>query len=311
MSFFSIIIPSYNRAEIIKKTIDSVLRQSFEDYEIILIDDASADNTEHVIKLINSAKIKYFKNTVNSERCISRNNGINIATGKYICFLDSDDLFLENHLQVLHDNILQKNEPEAMFFSNSFLGFENGERIEKEVPGFDEINKFEYLLRYTPNPARVCVSKTILNSVCFDKNIPGIEDLDLWLRIANRYPIFHIQKYTNIYYIHDEMYTLADKERYTKELSFFKYVANKPELKNKLPKHSMNRLFSMCHFHLAVEADQRHESLSLFRNGFSSFLLCPKGYNGKSNKILLVMFLYNLPFIGKILKIGMSKIKSL
>lgn len=299
--FFSIIIPVYNRENKIENTINSCLSQTFTDFEIIIIDDCSTDATVEVIKSIHDERIKLLQNQVNSERCVSRNRGIEFAKGKYICFLDSDDLFLPNHLLTFYEELEKMNFQECMIFSNSYLQYEGKELLEKRVDPFQFTNRFAYLLEYTPNPARVCVSTSIVQQNLFDKNIPGIEDLDLWLRIALKYPIYHLEKYSNVYSIHDEMYSISSKKKFSNELRMFTYVANKPELKNILPKSKVNRLKSMCYFlsNFAFESRERWKTIYY---ASLSFYLCPKGYNGRTNKILLANTLYSTPLIGFLIK---------
>lgn len=100
----SVIIPVYNGEKYIKSSIDSVLNQTFKDFEIIIVNDASTDNTEKVIfenfnDLINSGKIRYFKNEKNEGRNISGNIGAKNAFGKYLFFLDADDLWKSFHIE--------------------------------------------------------------------------------------------------------------------------------------------------------------------------------------------------------------------
>lgn len=97
MSFFSIVIPTYNRAQIISNTINSVLCQKFEDWELIIVDDGGQDETEEVVQKFEDSRIKYFW-IENGERGAARNYGTKKSVGKYIFFLDSDDLIYENHL---------------------------------------------------------------------------------------------------------------------------------------------------------------------------------------------------------------------
>ncbi|MDX2359895.1 MAG: glycosyltransferase [Crocinitomicaceae bacterium] len=300
--FFSVIIPVYNREKRLPEVLNSLVNQGFKDFETIIVDDCSTDSSFEVAKEHQLANKVVFRNPANSERCITRNNGIEKAKGKYICFLDSDDLFLENHLKVLHQYLSEQNNPEIMAFTNSFLENEAGDKTEKIVPSFVQNDKFAYLLHYTPNPARVCVAKSILDRLRFDPDIPGLEDLDLWLRIAVKYPIVHIEKYTNVYYIHSEMYTIADTQRYKNELQFFKKIFDKPELSASLPRSSRNRLISMCHFHLSQQENEAGHSWNAIQHAFTSYRKFPKGYNGKTNKIVFVTIVYNLPIIGWIIK---------
>src|SRR5437868_10948529 len=102
--FFSIIIPTYNRASVIKKTIDTTLNQSYPGYEVIVVDDGGTDNTEEVIRAIGNNKITYYKKE-NAERAAARNYGAAMAKGDYLTFVDSDDLLYQNYLETANDCI--------------------------------------------------------------------------------------------------------------------------------------------------------------------------------------------------------------
>ena len=101
---FSIIVPTYNRKEYISKCIESVLNQTYDNFELIIVDDGSTDNTEDIIKSYTDKRIKYYKNQ-NHGIGYSRNYGINKAVGDYLIFLDSDDYFSNNTLDVISKNI--------------------------------------------------------------------------------------------------------------------------------------------------------------------------------------------------------------
>lgn len=117
MPFFSIIIPTYNRADIIGKTIESVRTQQFVDWELIIIDDGGADETKKVVDQFNDTKIKYFWKE-NGERGAARNYGVEKASGEYVFFLDSDDLIYSNHLSHAFEKIGDLNKPE--FFHSRY-----------------------------------------------------------------------------------------------------------------------------------------------------------------------------------------------
>ena len=104
MSFFSVIIPLYNKAEYISDCITSALNQLFKDYEIVVVNDGSTDASVSIVKTFSSEKIKLFhqKNLGASK---ARNNGVSFAKGKYVAFLDADDIWRPNHLQVLKESI--------------------------------------------------------------------------------------------------------------------------------------------------------------------------------------------------------------
>jgi len=97
--FFSIIVPTYNRAHLISKAIESVIAQSFVNWELIIVDDGSTDKTMDLIASYQEkdTRIRYIYQE-NAERSAARNNGIDHAKGEYICFLDSDDYYLKKNL---------------------------------------------------------------------------------------------------------------------------------------------------------------------------------------------------------------------
>ena len=104
----SIIMPSYNTELYIKKAILSVINQTYKNWELIIVDDCSSDNTDLIVKEIKDNRIKYFKNCKNSGAAISRNKALKQANGKWIAFLDSDDLWkpqkLEKQLEFMIKN---------------------------------------------------------------------------------------------------------------------------------------------------------------------------------------------------------------
>lgn len=322
MPFFSVIIPAYNRAHSILKAVDSVLIQSFQDFEIIIIDDASIDNTKEVVSLIEDSRVHYILNPTNQERCISRNIGISKAKGKYICFLDSDDYHLPEHLEKLFAFIQAKKEKKAFFFTNAWDESEDGVRSERNCPLVSrastnarastnnhsltdaftpvealeiEVNLYMYFLRYTVNPQRWCVHRSIFEKVQFDPEVIICEDMDTSLRIVNAgFPIFQLNERTTVYVAASDSFTHSDTQKWEKELFYLKRIFAKKELKGKLPVIEKNRLLSMCYFHLSNKCFSNRNRLKSIRFAVKSFFLYPKGYNGKTNKILLANILYSL-----------------
>lgn len=105
---FSIIIPTFNRAEMLRKAIGSVLNQTYANWELIIVDDGSTDNTEEVVHSFDHHKIYYYKLSGRKERSFARNFGFDQCTGDFICFLDSDDYLLNNYLTKFHEYINQR-----------------------------------------------------------------------------------------------------------------------------------------------------------------------------------------------------------
>ncbi|RLF83553.1 glycosyl transferase, partial [Thermococci archaeon] len=96
----SVIIPTYNRANLLKRAIASVLNQTFTDFELIVVDDASPDNTPEVVRSINDGRIRYVRLKKNSGGPVARNTGIRKARGRFIALLDDDDEWLPNRLEL-------------------------------------------------------------------------------------------------------------------------------------------------------------------------------------------------------------------
>jgi len=200
----SVVIPTYNRANFISSTIDSVLKQDFDDFEILLIDDGSTDNTKQIVennyKQYLGNKLKYIYQ-INQERSLARNNGVALAIGKYIAFIDSDDLWYPNHLSTCYE-FLKSHNKYTMVFTDFDIVDEKLQVIAKQrIKGFNEhrILKDILLGRIVFGPSVVMIKKDIFQTVGgFDKELMPSEDGELWARIAYTYPesIGHIAKAT-------------------------------------------------------------------------------------------------------------------
>ena len=117
---FSIIIPTYNRAAFLPKAIGSVLAQSFSDWELIIVDDGSTDNTKDVVAQYSDSRITYIFQQ-NAERSAARNKGIAHSVGEYVLFLDSDDYYLSNFLADLNLEIRKNNNKPCLYFHNALI----------------------------------------------------------------------------------------------------------------------------------------------------------------------------------------------
>lgn len=300
--YFSIITPAYNRASFLPATIKSVQDQTFTNWEYIIIDDASKDNSEEIIKSYKDERIVYLKNETNRERGYSRNRGLQVAKGKYICFLDSDDEYCANHLQYLYEEIQKREEPTALLFSRSYQRFDNGPLEKRHFEDINKYDKYTYVLNHTFNHNCVAAHRDIFKTEKFDETIPGLEDLDLWLHISMKYPLIQLSEYTNILNYHNESYTMGGFKRYQSELTKFKIVFDKPEFKNILPADAKNYLLSKCHYFLAICYAEVGERGKMYQNLVKAYTTYPKGYNVNANKTMAVLFLYNIPILGGLIK---------
>jgi glycosyltransferase involved in cell wall biosynthesis len=132
----------------------SVLQQSFGDFEVIVVDDGSTDNTQTVIEQISSGKLRYFKK-LNQERGAARNYGIEHANGKYVVFMDSDDRMMPNHLEVLRTHL---NHREENFIATKYTIFnEKTQRVPKELQKLSA-GYYTYETFLIGNPLACCVT---------------------------------------------------------------------------------------------------------------------------------------------------------
>lgn len=193
--FFSIVIITYNRPEFAIKAIESVLSQSFKNFELLVVNDGSNLDyliVEDYIRLHTS--ITYIYKT-NEGRSKARNTGIEIAKGQYICFLDDDDIYLPNNLDLLYNEILRNNLPVGLFFTLHQLVTEKGEII--PFPLHDPSkHKYGNLMNYLNcNSSTVCIHHEILMSHKFPEHISYWEDWDLWLAILKEFPQYPVLYY--------------------------------------------------------------------------------------------------------------------
>lgn len=184
----SVIIPTYNRGWIVGEAIDSVLDQDFRDYELIVVDDGSEDNTPAILAAYGN-KITVLRQS-NRGVSAARNYGITVAAGRLIAFLDSDDLWLPRKL-FTQVKFFTEN-PDAVINQTEERWIRNGVRVnpKKRHLKFAGMIFERSLSLCLVSPSAVMMKKGLFDSVgVFDENLPACEDYDLWLRISCRYPV--------------------------------------------------------------------------------------------------------------------------
>lgn len=191
-SFISVIVPTYNRADLISETIESILNQTYKNFELIIVDDGSTDNTEEVIRKFKDSRIKYIKTDNWGGPARPRNIGIKKAKGEYIAFCDDDDIWLPEKLEK-QIRVFQISNETAMLYTRfkTIEGDVISNRIFPENGKYKSGNIFKSLyLRSFIACSSVVVKRSVLDQVGLfdtDPNLIAIEDTDLWLRIALKY----------------------------------------------------------------------------------------------------------------------------
>ena len=184
--FFSIVIPTYNHGHFIKQCLESVLNQTYTHWEIIVGNNYSEDNTVEVVESLSDRRIRLINFSNAGIIAASRNKGIELANGDWICFLDSDDLFYPNKLEELLRSVMNFDViyHDLDIYSDSKLMWK------KKVKGRELKGNIEKDLIINGNAlpcSSVAVRKDILNAVSGfseDKSLFAVEDSDCWIRIA-------------------------------------------------------------------------------------------------------------------------------
>jgi len=187
MPTVSVVIPSFNRASLLKEAIDSVLAQDFDDFELIVVDDGSTDGTPELLQsYANICVVPQDRRGVSA----ARNAGIRQASGDFLAFLDSDDLWLSKKLSA--QVAFFKAHPEAVICQTQEIWIRSGVRVNpkrrhRKHSGMIFERSVELCL---VSPSAVMLKRGLLDEVgWFDESLPACEDYDLWLRIAWRFPI--------------------------------------------------------------------------------------------------------------------------
>src|SRR4030042_5859454 len=191
MSTVSIVIPTLNRAHLVARAIKSVLKQTYQDFEIIGVDDGSIDETEKVIKRCGNKRIKYIKHQKTRGPSAARNTGIDASCGDYIAFLDSDDVWLPKKLEK-QINLFKKNIVKTgLTYCGVELIDQRSRNVKKKWSPKYRGYVFEKNLSanfIVSGSSTVIVQRKALEKAGkFDESLPSCEDWDLWIRIARHY----------------------------------------------------------------------------------------------------------------------------
>lgn len=228
MPFFTIIIPLYNKENFVLQTLQSVLNQSFADYEIIVVNDGSTDNGVAVVEQINDDRIKIIHQE-NKGVSTARNKGIEAAKAEYICFLDADDSWKEDFLNETH-RLINTYSNEKVFCAaieiltkSSVINaqYTVGNKVEENV--YIE-NYFTASMKYS----LICTScsafhKSVFLEVGnFDEEIRSGQDTDLWIRVGNKFNIVFLNKIMCTY-VYDKKSLSRNKLYKTIKLKYDNY----------------------------------------------------------------------------------------
>lgn len=271
--YFSIIVPTFNSTKTLPKTIRSVLTQKFSDFEMLIIDDGSSDNTEELINSFEDSRIIYRKITNSGGPARPRNIGLQLARGSWVCFLDSDDLWVNNKLEETFKHIMSK--PEVDVWTSGYFIFDESGVIFERFPS-KLVNKFSFktLLIYS-NPfvtSALSIRKDKVGSINFDtsKDIASVEDLGFLIDLSIKKLKAEAIEFPLVYYFHNE-------DGISKN-----YINHLNNLKNLFKKYSFDKPFffkiRVISNYLWIKSSielKRNNYLIFSYNLFLSILLSP------------------------------------
>ena len=203
----SVIIPTYNRGNMIENSITSVLNQTYKNLEVLIIDDGSTDNTKEIIDKIEDKRIRYIKIKENLGGSNARNIGIKEATGRFISFQDSDDTFYPNKLELQFNNMINQNSnldfcKIKVIFNSSYHHYVPNKFQEKNIMKGNFFTELIANGNYISTQS-ILVRKKFIEKYYFDVNMPRLQDYELILRMIPKVKLsytravlvdLHIQK---------------------------------------------------------------------------------------------------------------------
>ena len=220
MPFFSVVIPSYNRALMTVEAVNSVLEQTFSDYEIIVVDDGSTDNTEEVLSGFGD-RIKYHKQ-VNAGVAFARNKGISLSSGQYICYLDSDDIWHPDKLEIFkraidfnpniaflfsdfHKQDITLEMPYKLSNSDMFpFIYDLAKNHEGELFFINDENLLTLLFRdYPLYPSTFAIRREVHDHFRWDPGILKSEDFNFALKVSSQYNFAYLSQSLTTVRVHD------------------------------------------------------------------------------------------------------------
>lgn len=304
----SVIIPTYNSEKYLKKAVDSVLSQTYQDLELIIVDDGSVDNTRKLVESINDSRIKYIYQE-NAGPSAARNNGIINSTGDYIAFLDADDIWpfdkIEkqvniinkyNDLALVHCGLEFILEGENIRYFKKFKNYSKNVLLKKLLIDYDNV---------IPYPSSVLLKKSLLNETgLFDTSIVCGEDWDLWIRLAQKGNFYCINELTVIKYTPISSITSTIKlektesDHITTLNKFFNNLDNSKELLNLKPKAfaSIYYNLALAYFYRNNYGSDINQIIKLLRKSFdfSQFYFFVYTLKVQNLKFIIKLFVYLL-----------------
>jgi glycosyltransferase involved in cell wall biosynthesis len=210
----SVLMPVYNGEKYLREAIDSILNQTFTDFEFLIINDGSTDDTENIILSYSDARIRYIKNEENLKLIATLNKGLDLAQGKYIARMDADDISICNRLEVQF-NFMESN-PEIGLLGTNILDFQNDIDNRRKISyktKHDEIKFKLFFDTHFPHPSAF-IRKNILNEkkLRFNPDSLHAEDYELWNKLVDFTELHILQEFLVAKRSHSDQISLVHRQ---------------------------------------------------------------------------------------------------
>lgn len=228
--FFSIVIPTYNRADLLRYCLDSLVAQTYTNWEAIIIDNYSVDNNEQVAASYGDKRIRFYKNANEGIIAVSRNKALSLAEGDVICFLDSDDIwtsdklekvmpYLDRYDMVYHDMIIYHDQDGKITYDKPLKGrkLKNNQYMDALLDGNPCIN------------SSLVVKRSVLEkigTISEERELIGVEDFDYVLRMLQVASSTHIPEVLGYYYVGQSSVSNTDRQVQRMEALYARHLAD-------------------------------------------------------------------------------------
>ncbi len=224
----TVIVPTHNRANLLKRSINSIIKQDYENIEIIIIQDNCNDDTNKVVKQFSDNRIKSIISNNSLGGAGARNLGIQNSNGEYIAFLDDDDEWLKNKLS-MQISLLDKYDDTAIITSNFYLN--DGKKISKRfTPHLIDLNDLLYL-NYCGSFSFCLTKKEYLENLFIDNSLQACQDWDLWIKILDKTGLkcrsYKDEFFVNYYVDHNNRISSNPNKTYNARINFLRLHNNK------------------------------------------------------------------------------------
>ena len=282
----SVVIPVYNSEQYITECIDSALTQTYQNIEIIIVDDGSTDNTVNIISEYNNELIKLFhqKNTGSGA---ARNHGIEQASGTWIAFLDADDIWLPDKLQkqLKHCSDLDWSHTDLYLHGDVYPRHTKTTELTPKHSGFILKN---LLVENSIGTSSVIIKKEILQKLgAFNTDLRALQDWDLWLRVAAENQICYIDEPLVYYRVHSSSVSRNVRKTLPYHLNLIKNVFSQNGLARDLQELKHEALSRSCHICSQI-AEQEEDYLFSCSCAFKALIYRPQDMSNYSRLIKIM-----------------------